>query len=291
MIMLYVIGLIAVAVMLVIQFLTKNNTSSFVTRAISGVILVLLALLIICRGGWILFFAALILSLIGMSELFRAFGIRTETRPNRLELFGYIGVIVYYVFIGLLPERTGWLGILVALILVLGLYVFTFPTYDIEQIRGVVFAILYVGVMLSCVYLLRSMNSGGYLVWLIFLSAWGSDTCAYCAGMLWGKHKMTPILSPKKTIEGGIGGVAGAVILGLIYSLFTTKQAGAYMLICLAGAFIAMIGDLAASAIKRQTGIKDFGTLIPGHGGVLDRFDSVIFTAPAVYLTSLLLFG
>ena len=289
--MLYIIGLIAVGVMLLLQFLTKKTAGSFVTRLISGVILVLLALLIICSGGWILFFAALILSLIGMSELYRALGIRTQTRPDRLELCGYLAAAVYYVFIGLLPERAGWLGILAALIVILGLYVFTFPAYNVDQIIKLVFGVLYVSVMLSCVYLIRVMNSGQYLVWLIFLAAWGSDTCAYCAGMLFGKHKMTPVLSPKKTIEGAVGGLAGAVILGMLYGMFTTGQAVEYMLICLAGAAVSMIGDLAASAIKRQTGIKDFGTLIPGHGGVLDRFDSVIFTAPVVYLMALLLVG
>ena len=289
--MLYIIGLIAVGVMLLLQFLTKKTAGSFVTRLISGVILVLLAQLIICSGGWILFFAALILSLIGMSELYRALGIRTQTRPDRLELCGYMAAAVYYVFIVLLPERAGWLGILAALIVILGLYVFTFPAYNVDQIIKLVFGVLYVSVMLSCVYLIRVMNSGQYLVWLIFLAAWGSDTCAYCAGMLFGKHKMTPVLSPKKTIEGAVGGLAGAVILGMLYGMFTTGQAVEYMLICLAGAAVSMIGDLAASAIKRQTGIKDFGTLIPGHGGVLDRFDSVIFTAPVVYLMALLLVG
>lgn len=289
--MLYIIGLIAVGVMLIIQFLTRKTTSSFVTRLISGVILVLLALLIICSGGWILFTAALILSVIGMSELFRALGIRTQKKPNRLELFGYLGIVVYYVFIGFLPQRAGWLGILAALILILGLYVFCFPSYTVDQVKNLIFAVIYVGVMLSCVYLIRIMESGQYLVWLIFLSAWGSDTCAYCTGMLFGKHKMTPVLSPKKTVEGAVGGVVGAVILGMLYALFTTHQTAAYMLICLAGALISMIGDLAASAIKRQSGIKDYGTLIPGHGGILDRFDSVIFTAPAVYLMALLLVG
>ena len=289
--MLYIIGLIAVGVMLIIQFLTRKTTSSFVTRLISGVILVLLALLIICSGGWILFTAALILSVIGMSELFRALGIRTQKKPDRLELFGYLGIVVYYVFIGFLPQRAGWLGILAALILILGLYVFCFPSYTVDQVKNLIFAVIYVGVMLSCVYLIRIMESGQYLVWLIFLSAWGSDTCAYCTGMLFGKHKMTPVLSPKKTVEGAVGGVVGAVILGMLYALFTTHQTAAYMLICLAGALISMIGDLAASAIKRQSGIKDYGTLIPGHGGILDRFDSVIFTAPAVYLMALLLVG
>ena len=287
--MLYIIGLIAVGIMLILQYLTRKTAGSFVTRLISGVILVLLALLIICSGGWILFAAALILSVIGMSELFCALGIRTEKKPNRLELIGYLAAAVYYVFIGFLPAGTGWLGILAALILILGVYVFTFPAYTIDQVKNLVFSVIYVGVMLSCVYLIRVMNSGQYLVWLIFLAAWGSDTCAYCAGMLFGKHKMTPVLSPKKTIEGGIGGLAGAVILGLLYALFTTHQITAYMLICLVGAGVSMIGDLSASAIKRQTGIKDFGTLIPGHGGILDRFDSVIFTAPVVYLMARLL--
>ena len=287
--MLYIIGLIAVGVMLILQYLTRKTAGSFVTRLISGVILVILALLIIISGGWILFAAALILSVIGMSELFRALGIRKGGKPDRLELFGYLAAGVYYVFIAFLPSDIAWLGILAALILILGLYVFTFPAYTIDQVRSLVFAVLYVGVMLSCVYLIRVMNSGQYLVWLIFLSAWGSDTCAYCAGMLFGKHKMTPVLSPKKTIEGAIGGVAGAVILGFLYSLFTTHQTTAYMLICLVGAGVSMIGDLSASAIKRQTGIKDYGTLIPGHGGILDRFDSVIFVAPVVYLMAQLL--
>ena len=287
--MLWVIGLIAVGVMLILQYLTRKTAGSFVTRLISGVILVILALLIIISGGWILFAAALILSIIGMSELFRALGIRTGGKPDRLELFGYLAAVVYYVFLAFLPSDTAWLGILAALILILGLYVFTFPTYTIDQVRSLVFAVLYVGVMLSCVYLIRVMNSGQYLVWLIFLSAWGSDTCAYCAGMLFGKHKMTPVLSPKQTIEGAVGGVAGAVVLGLLYSLFTTQQTVAYMLICLVGALVSMIGDLSASAIKRQTGIKDYGTLIPGHGGILDRFDSVIFVAPVVYLMAQLL--
>ena len=165
MILLYIIGLTAVGIMLILQYLTRKTAGSFVTRLISGVILVILALLIICSGGWILFAAALILSVIGMSELFRALGIRTGTKPNRLELFGYLAVAVYYAFIGLFPTQIGWLGILAALILILGLYVFTFPSYTIDQVKNLVFAVVYVGVMLSCVYLIRVMNKctyGGY---------------------------------------------------------------------------------------------------------------------------------
>ena len=87
----------------------------------------------------------------------------------------------------------------------------------------------------------------------------------------------------QRAVEGAIGGVAGAAVLGLLYGLFLGEEAGAYTAISAAGALISMIGDLSASAIKRNAGIKDYGTLIPGHGGVLDRFDSVIFTAPVIY--------
>ena len=107
--------------------------------------------------------------------------------------------------------------------------------------------------------------------------------------MLIGKHKMSPILSPKKSVEGAVGGVVGAAILGAIYAAVVGKylqaenQVVMYAVICAVGALISMVGDLAASAIKRNHEIKDYGTLIPGHGGILDRFDSVIFIAPIIY--------
>ena len=129
-----------------------------------------------------------------------------------------------------------------------------------------------------------------YIVWLIFLCSWGSDTCAYCVGVLIGKHKMAPKLSPKKSVEGAVGGIVGTILLTILYGWIFMEQMGLtfkYVLILAGisgvGAVISMIGDLAASAIKRNYDVKDFGKLIPGHGGILDRFDSVIFTAPMVY--------
>ena len=135
-----------------------------------------------------------------------------------------------------------------------------------------------------------------YRVWLIFLCSWGCDTCAYCVGVLIGKHKMAPVLSPKKSIEGAVGGVLGAALLGAIYAAATgaynpnpAHTPLIYAIICGVGALVSMVGDLAASAIKRQENIKDYGTLIPGHGGILDRFDSVIFTAPVIYALAITL--
>ena len=162
-------------------------------------------------------------------------------------------------------------------------YVFTYPKYQAGQIMAAYFGLIYVAVMLSYIYLTRNLPDGKFIVWLIFLCSWGCDTCAYAVGMLIGKHKMAPVLSPKKSVEGGIGGVVGAMLLGLIYAAATGGPKLAYAIICGGGALISMVGDLAASAIKRNQGIKDYGKLIPGHGGILDRFDSVIFTAPGIY--------
>lgn len=152
------------------------------------------------------------------------------------------------------------------------------------------FGVFYVAVMLSYIYQTRMLPQGAYTVWLIFLCSWGCDTCAYCVGMLIGKHKMTPKLSPKKSWEGAAGGIIGAALLGLIYGFVfqnkmgtTQKDIFAMAAICAVGAVISMIGDLTASAIKRNYEIKDYGKLIPGHGGILDRFDSVIFTAPVIF--------
>lgn len=105
-----------------------------------------------------------------------------------------------------------------------------------------------------------------------------------------GKHKMAPVLSPKKSIEGGVGGVVGAALLGAVYAVAinhfapgTEANVVLYAAICGVGGIISQIGDLAASAIKRNHDIKDYGKLIPGHGGILDRFDSVIITAPIIF--------
>ena len=127
---------------------------------------------------------------------------------------------------------------------------------------------------------------------------WGGDTCAYFAGRAFGKHKLCPVVSPKKTVEGAVGGVLGTmafgVIITLVYSVaanrmeaFTRSNIGVsmYVIIALLGCVAAVLGiygDLFASVVKRQCGIKDYGTIFPGHGGILDRFDSVMFIAPFV---------
>ena len=255
----------------------------FKTRLISGILLVIAALLTIISGGYVLFFTLLCISLIGMQELYKAMGIH-EDRTGLLEIIGYLGAVLYYISLLLGFESYGLMAVLVSLILVMFVYVFTYPKYHANQVMAAFFGVVYVAVMLSFILMTRNLPDGKFIVWLIFLCSWGCDTCAYCVGMLIGKHKMAPVLSPKKSVEGGVGGVVGAALLGVIHAAATQGPMVEYAVIC-------GIGDLAASAIKRNQGIKDYGKLIPGHGGILDRFDSVIFTAPVIYYLAKIILG
>ena len=262
----------------------------FKTRLLSGIVLVAAALVLIITGGDVLLFSTLLISYIGMFELYRIFHVEKEL-PG---IVGYLAATVFYCNLkwAFLPDlMVVVLGFLMALMFV---YVFTYPKYKTEQMLAAFFAVFYVAVMLSFVYRTRMLPMGTYTVWLIFLCSWGCDTCAYCVGVLIGKHKMAPKLSPKKSIEGAVGGVVGAALLAIIYGFVfkdamgcTTQTIWFMAGICAVGALISMVGDLTASAIKRNYEIKDYGKLIPGHGGILDRFDSVIFTAPIIFYLAL----
>ena len=259
----------------------------FKTRLISGIVLVALALALIITGGNILLISTAVIALIGMFELYRIFHIERTIAG----IAGFLAAVLFYCNLkfAFIPDTMMFvIGFLVVLMFI---YVFSYPKYHTEQMLAAFFGVFYVAVMLSYIYQTRMLPQGAYTVWLIFLCSWGCDTCAYCVGMLIGKHKMAPVLSPKKSIEGAVGGVAGAALLGVIYAAATQGKMAEYALICAVGALISMVGDLAASAIKRNQNIKDYGKLIPGHGGILDRFDSVIITAPVIYYLAKMILG
>lgn len=266
----------------------------FKQRLLSGIVLVLIAVFALYMGGMVTLAATLIISLIGYSELLRIFHIEKSS----LAVIGYTGCILFYV--AMFFDLAQWTVpiIILFLIVLLGCYVIRFPKYKLNEMMGCFFGFIYVGIMLSYIYQLRIIQNGGEFVVLLFLAAWGNDTLAYCVGMLIGKHKLTPELSPKKSIEGFVGGILGAVILGLIYGFYIKTRLRLsfdpvvmFPIICGVGAVISVIGDLAASAIKRDAGIKDYGSLIPGHGGILDRFDSILLIAPVVYYLMVMISG
>lgn len=263
----------------------------FKTRLVSGIILLAIAVTVVVLGDNVLFGTLLVISLVGLAELYKIMKIERSV----LGIIGYLTAIIYYalVFFGL--EKYLLLLFIGFLLMLMVTYVMTYPVYRIEQVMTTFFGLFYVSIMMSYIYQTRVLEDGAVLVWLIFIGAWGSDTCAYCVGMLLGKHKIAPKLSPKKSLEGCIGGVIGAALLGYIYAMFTGYKIigieNPRLLFAIIGAcasIISQFGDLAASAIKRNYDIKDYGRLIPGHGGILDRFDSIIFTAPIVYYLALL---
>ena len=140
-------------------------------------------------------------------------------------------------------------------------------------------------------------NEGVYYIAIALLSAWMTDTCAYFTGFFLGRKKLCPKISPKKTVEGAIGGILGCVVFNIVATLIynvTLPEGQSYSILLIIPisillSVVGMCGDLSASVIKRNVGIKDYGKIMPGHGGIMDRFDSVAFTAPALYAVLLII--
>lgn len=264
----------------------------FWVRLRSSIILMLITISTVIIGGNVLFASILIISLIGLTELYKTVNVNRSI----LGITGYLTNICFDLLILLNKEQFMMPLFIIFVLILMMIYVFEFPKYETHQISMIFFGLFYVAVMLSFVYKVRMLSDGAILIWLIFIGAWGSDTCAYCVGKLIGKHKFLPKLSPNKSLEGCIGGVIGAALLGFLYAVIFKNHISSvvnlqleYAVICGASSIISQLGDLAASAIKRNHNIKDYGRLIPGHGGILDRFDSIIFVAPIVYYLSELL--
>ncbi|MGL4772576.1 MAG: phosphatidate cytidylyltransferase [Clostridium sp.] len=231
-------------------------------------------------GVWLKGFT-FVISLIGIREFYNALKVKGF---NPIPIVGY-GLIVLYYLMGLNFEYLMYLVVFATFILLI------IPVvnlkYNFIDVAVTLLGFLYVGVMLSFMYLVNIKDGGVYLVWLIFIGSWLTDTTAYYVGKKFGKTKLCPEVSPKKTVEGSLGGMIGATIgcgvFGIIVSTYTPVAVIHFFLIgALCGA-ISQFGDLVASSVKRYVGIKDYSNLIPGHGGILDRFDSIVFSGIVVF--------
>ena len=260
----------------------------FWTRLMSGILLVIITVACIVLGGNVMFGVVAAISFIGLYELYRVF----KMEKDIFGILGYVFTAVYYMLLYFGHKEFVTELLIGFLICMLAVYVFKYPKYKSEHFMAGLFGMVYVVFMLSYLYQIRMLPFGAYLTGLVFFCAWGCDTCAYVVGMTLGKHRLAPILSPKKSIEGAVGGVIGAALLGAIYGIVCERFGWIaiegnlvviFAILCGVGGIISQIGDLAASGIKRNHDIKDYGTLIPGHGGILDRFDSIIITAPIIF--------
>lgn len=256
------------------------------TRIVSALIMLPL-MIVVYIGGYLLMGFCLLVGIVGLIEFYNAFE-KIEVKASKP--FGMVALAALYIVnLAGLSQLGGdsQQGILLWIFfIVIGSLLYMFVPFEKRRPEDAFltgFGILYVGYF-SFHIILIDQTAYFILVWLVFLTAFGTDIFAYFTGYLLGKHKLCPAISPKKTIEGAIGGVVGSVILTVAFvMIFQPELLLHSIVIGVLASIISQFGDLTASIIKRKIGIKDFGNLIPGHGGVLDRVDSVLFTAPFIY--------
>lgn len=262
----------------------------------AGVGIPLFLLLLYAGGAW---WAGLILSLTllasrEMGELLRRVSPNKNT-PSLLLLMigGVLFVLLAYTSAtpaGLPPA----LSMLLLVSLLFAAFVrelFIAQRAPVHGVGGTLLGTVYPGALFAHLVLLRSLSHGFEWTLLVTLATWASDSAAYFVGSALGRRPLLPSVSPKKTWEGAVAGCGGGVLAGLVFALFTPLSLPAGIAGGLAVSLAGQIGDLAASSLKRQAQVKDAGTLLPGHGGILDRFDSMLFAGTVIYYSLLLLGG
>lgn len=264
-------------------------------RVISGAVLFpIFALLLIFGNKYVIDIFVSIIAIMSLHEFYKAF----RGKANPIGWVGYIaaGAIA---FIHVIPSSLilGLIGAIIptSIMILFARVILSDMKLNIIDIAITFFGICYIVLFLMFAPIIReNLQNGNLLIWFVFIAAWGTDIFAYLIGKNFGKHKFTEI-SPNKSIEGCIGGVVGAVILIIAYVILCNNIWGleinyAYAtLIAVLLSCASQIGDLSASSIKRYCGIKDYSNLIPGHGGMLDRIDSVIFVLPFAYFLLMLI--
>ncbi|KNF08850.1 phosphatidate cytidylyltransferase [Gottschalkia purinilytica] len=247
------------------------------TRIISGAIGFVLLLAVVIKGGILLDLSILIISLVGLYEFHNAVKKINDLKP--LEFVNYLFTIGIFL-LTVINKNMYFKGLLFLYLIIILSSLVLKTKFNVNDIAITIFGAMYVSFFLSHMYLLN----GKVHIWLVFIIAWGTDTFAYFSGVLFGKRKLYPTLSPKKTVEGSIGGIIGSLLVTLIFSIyFKLENIHLLLILSVIASIMSQIGDLTASRIKRIAGIKDYGNIMPGHGGILDRFDSILFTTPIVY--------
>lgn len=268
-------------------------------RVISGVVIAAVLISAGIIGGLYLYLLIFACSLIGLFEYFRVTKGTEITLKEMLRtpmtLSAFILTVCYYIYILIEGDYISHRYVLlVALTVFIAIYVISYPKYKITEFINTIFGFIYCAVMMSFILLIRIMPGQGTIYFFAMLIGTAiCDVCAYFVGVNFGKHRLAPELSPKKSIEGSLGGVAGSVAVAFLLGFVVLEKilhmhgyTVQLMILCFFASIFSQVGDLFASGIKREYGIKDYGNLIPGHGGILDRLDSMIYTAPIVYIVA-----
>lgn len=275
--------------------------NNFWQRAITGTIFVVVLVGAIVLGGIYLRITFGLIVLLGLYEFFKLFAANSPSKPSVI-VGTTIGFIVYVLSVLTYYFQEPYVNILIgvmilSLICVSIIELFRQKTNPFENVGLILTGTLYIS--LPFVLLLQlterygqgwSYSNYPWLVLSIFILIWCNDTFAYLTGKLIGKHKLFERISPKKTWEGFIGGVVFAVIAGIILAFFLEESYTKYITYALAAGVIGTLGDLVQSMLKRSVHVKDSGTILPGHGGILDRFDAVLFATPVIFILERFIF-
>ena len=260
-------------------------------------------LITVVIGGPVLAVFCLIMGLMAVKEFYNGFeiaGVKPSfaiTAIAAILLYAILFFMRYnYDIFDMMPVFIFWFFAVTVMSL---LYLFNIDERNLEDAMATITGIVYILFFSSHIVLIDMKYGGGtnFLgnfpisgiignpVWLVIITAYCSDIFAYFSGYFFGRHKLCPKISPKKTVEGAVGGVVGTMIFSALFGYYCMWGSSPLVwgAIGLVVSIISMFGDLTASIFKRKMGIKDYGKLIPGHGGVMDRIDSILFTAPAVY--------
>ena len=264
-----------------------------ITSALIGFPLV--AVILIFGNKYLVDIAISVIAIMALHEYFHCFKEQNENKDLRwIAYISAASIALIHVIPSEYILKTIAAIIPISILVLFAQVIATNMKYNIKDIAITFFGICYIVIFLMYIPIIREMANGRILIWFIFIAAWGTDMFAYFTGKKFGKHKFTKV-SPNKSIEGCIGGTVGAILCMVIYAVVCNNVWNMninYVYIAIVGlvlSLVGQIGDLAASSIKRYTGIKDFSNLIPGHGGILDRLDSVIFIAPFAYFLLMLI--
>jgi phosphatidate cytidylyltransferase len=258
-------------------------------RIITAIVAILLFLPIVLVGDWLFTLAVYLLATVGLIELIKM---------KKISLFSFPTILsIILLWLVLYPDKVFEVTesfhmqkldlLLLGVFLLMAYIVLVKNSFTFEHAAFLILSIIYVGIGFYYLMETRGNDTAGLLnLVYALLVIWATDTGAYFVGRAWGKHKLWPEISPKKTIEGSIGGIVIAVIIAVIYQLSTHfhPDLGLVIIVTIIISIFGQLGDLVESAIKRSFQVKDSGNILPGHGGILDRFDSLIFMIPIVHL-------